>query len=116
MSYDFHTHTTFSDGTLSPENLISKAFERGIKVIAVTDHDTISSFQQNLESCNKYNIELVKGIEISTRMDERDIHILAYFYLETDFFKLKENMYQNEHQECSTKRHRLMWSRSRYLS
>jgi predicted metal-dependent phosphoesterase TrpH len=90
MSYDFHTHTTFSDGTLTPEALISKAAERGIKVISVTDHDTISSYPLNRAACKKNNIELIKGIEISSQLEEKDVHILAYFAEETDFFRLKD--------------------------
>ncbi len=89
MSYDFHTHSTFSDGTLEPENLISLAFEKGIKVISVTDHDTIANYSYVSKACKKYDIELIKGIELSSQLNGNDIHILAYFENENDYFKLK---------------------------
>lgn len=90
MSFDFHTHTTFSDGVLEPEKLVRLASKRGIKHLSITDHDTISNYEQVKTACEQYNIEMIMGIEISSSIDNRDIHILAYFENENDYFQLKE--------------------------
>jgi predicted metal-dependent phosphoesterase TrpH len=98
MSYDYHTHSTFSDGLLEPEELISLAVERGIKTISVTDHDSISNYSIVSAACRKNNIELIKGLEISSSQNGRDIHILAYFEKEADYLKL-ENFEKTRKQE-----------------
>jgi len=90
MIFDFHTHTTFSDGTLEPEELIKKAAKRNIKVISVTDHDTISNYQEVRQYCQKYGVELIKGIELSSIHEGKEVHILAYFAKENDYYKLSE--------------------------
>jgi predicted metal-dependent phosphoesterase TrpH len=90
LSNDYHTHSTFSDGLLTPDDLIELAVERGIKTISVTDHDSISNYSSVLSACRKNNIELVKGIEISSMLNGKDIHILAYFETEEDYFKLED--------------------------
>lgn len=90
MSYDYHTHSNFSDGLLTPEDLIDLAVERGIKSISVTDHDCISNYSSVFNACKRNNIELVKGIEISSLHNDKEIHILAYFEKEEDYFKLEE--------------------------
>lgn len=88
MTYDYHTHTNFSDGLLDPEELILLASKKRIKSISVTDHDCISNYTRVKAACNKYNIELIKGIEISSSYNGRDVHLLAYFEKEEDYFKL----------------------------
>jgi predicted metal-dependent phosphoesterase TrpH len=98
LSYDYHTHSTFSDGLLNPDDLIELAVERGIKSISVTDHDSISNYSAVHNACKKNNVELIKGTEISSMYNGRDVHILAYFENETDYFKLEtlENKRINE--------------------
>ena len=88
MTYDYHTHTNFSDGLLDPEELILLASKKKIKSISVTDHDSISNYSRVKEACEKYNIELIKGIEISSWYKGRDVHLLAYFEKEDDYLKL----------------------------
>ena len=96
MSFDFHMHTTFSDGTLSPDKLISLAAKRRIKILSVTDHDTISNYAEVNQACNKYDLQLIKGIEISSHLEDKDTHILAYFEHEEDYQKLAEIEYENK--------------------
>ncbi|WP_300379591.1 PHP domain-containing protein [Clostridium sp.] len=73
---DLHIHSNFSDGTLTPEEIVKMAEIKGIKSISITDHDCISS-QYIKEKVNKINI--ISGIEISSEINELDIHILGYF-------------------------------------
>jgi len=74
---DLHTHTTASDGMLSPDELVMKAFDDGITHLAVTDHDTVAGIQSAAESAEDLGIELIPGIEISARFREGEVHILG---------------------------------------
>lgn len=79
MKIDLHMHSTYSDGTLSPEELVEKSAERGLEVISLTDHDTTAGIAEAAQAAENYGIELVPGIEISTYRDEAEYHILGYF-------------------------------------
>jgi len=79
MKGDLHLHTVFSDGSLTPEQLIDRASDRKINVIAVTDHDTTGGLTRALEYAVSKEITVVPGIEFSTRKREREIHLLGYF-------------------------------------
>jgi 3',5'-nucleoside bisphosphate phosphatase len=76
---DLHTHTNRSDGTDSPENLVRAAQAAGLRAIAITDHDTFDGYWAAHEAAKDAGLELVCGIEISTRHDGRSLHLLAYF-------------------------------------
>ena len=60
MIFDLHSHTTFSDGSLTPDELILRAIDQGVGTLAVTDHDTIDAYHEPPETYNK--IRLVAGI------------------------------------------------------
>ena len=75
MTFDLHTHTTFSDGVLSPQELIERAIEKQVSVLAITDHDTIGAYQPLLFGQQK--IQLVAGIEFSTQWEHTGIHVLG---------------------------------------
>ncbi|XP_028753081.1 uncharacterized protein LOC114712705 isoform X2 [Neltuma alba] len=84
--FELHSHSKFSDGFLSPSELVEKAHENGVKVLALTDHDTMSGIPEALEAARKYGIKIIPGVEISTifspRGDseaEEPVHILAYY-------------------------------------
>ncbi|MBU2967916.1 PHP domain-containing protein [Pseudoalteromonas sp. C2R02] len=79
MKYDLHSHTTCSDGRLSPEELIDRAVEKGIDIFAITDHDTLDALPIAHEHINQNNldIKLINGIEISTRWHSFEIHIVG---------------------------------------
>ena len=74
---DLHTHTTCSDGTLAPEELVRLAEARGLAALAITDHDTMDALP--IAAAAHPAIELVPGIEISSAVDSTDLHILGYF-------------------------------------
>lgn len=90
---DLHTHTINSDGTYTVEEIIKKASERGLKVIAITDHDTVDGLldtEKLKEYENKYDIKIIKGIEMSCNLNGKDVHILGYFLNLEDKNFLKE--------------------------
>lgn len=76
---DLHCHTTASDGTVSPTELVRHAAERGVDVIAITDHDTVAGVAEGLRTAGEVGVRVIPGIELSTRHDSRDVHILGYF-------------------------------------
>jgi len=76
---DLHTHTTFSDGTFSPTELVGLAAEKSIKVIAITDHDNFDGVLEAVKCGKEKNVTIVSGIEMSTDFESKEIHILGLF-------------------------------------
>ncbi len=76
---DLHTHSTASDGTDSPSQLVEKACAAGLRAIALTDHDTIGGLDEASEAACDLGIELIRGCEISTRTDLGNMHMLGLF-------------------------------------
>ncbi len=76
---DLHTHSTASDGDLSPDQLITLAAHLNLKAIALTDHDTLTGFQNALNSIKTHGIQVIAGVEISAEYDPGMLHILGYF-------------------------------------
>ena len=74
---DLHTHTTASDGTFSPAELVAYAVEKGLSALAVTDHDTIGGLKEALKASEGTSLELIPGIEFSTEYKGKDIHIVG---------------------------------------
>jgi len=79
MPIDFHTHSTASDGTLSPTELVKLASESGLDAIALTDHDTLQGLPEALEAGKKYGIEVIPGCELSLESPDGAgwMHMLA---------------------------------------
>ncbi len=75
---DFHTHSTFSDGTYTPTELINHAIEVGLSAIALTDHDTVNGIVEAIEASRNKDIEFIPGIEFSVA-DGTEIHIIGLF-------------------------------------
>lgn len=75
---DLHTHTTASDGSMTPEKLVLHALHEKIRAIAITDHDTIDGVEAAYLKGLEVGLEVVPGVEISTG-DKPEIHILGYF-------------------------------------
>ena len=76
---DLHTHTTYSDGVLSPYDLIKRAHEVNLDVLGITDHDNVNAVEDSIELGKELGIEIVAGVELSTAIEDREIHILGYF-------------------------------------
>jgi predicted metal-dependent phosphoesterase TrpH/phosphoglycolate phosphatase-like HAD superfamily hydrolase len=75
---DFHTHSTFSDGTFTPTELINHAVKVGLSAIALTDHDTVNGIEEAIEASKNKAIEFIPGIEFSVA-DGTEIHIIGLF-------------------------------------
>ena len=76
---DLHVHTTASDGTMSPEEVVRYAKDRGLKAIAITDHDTVDGVPRALEEGRRTGIEVVEGVELSVDTPRGTCHLLGYF-------------------------------------
>jgi predicted metal-dependent phosphoesterase TrpH len=78
---DLHTHTTASDGTLTPTQLVEWAKELGLKALAITDHDTVGGVEEAMNAAKNTGVQVVPGIEISCGWDVNDysIHMLGLF-------------------------------------
>lgn len=75
---DLHLHTTYSDGVFTPEQLLKKVSEVGISAISITDHDSIDGYIQAQKYLDKYNIQIIPGIELSCIENGKEIHLLGY--------------------------------------
>ena len=75
---DLHTHSRASDGTQTPTELIRAAHAAGLDVVAITDHDTTEGWAEAAKAAEEVGIALVRGIEISTKLDGLSVHLLAY--------------------------------------
>ncbi len=80
MKADLHIHTTSSDGMLSPVEILKKAETLGINVISISDHDTISAYNEIEKVKSNFNIRIVNGVEISANLKDKEIHLLAYCF------------------------------------
>ena len=78
MFADLHLHTTHSDGSLTPHEIISKANALGIELISVCDHNTVTAYPLLHAQCINYGIKLIPGVEIDCYMGERYVHLLGY--------------------------------------
>jgi 3',5'-nucleoside bisphosphate phosphatase len=76
---DLHSHTNESDGTCSPAELVGEAARAGVTVLGVTDHDTFKGFDQAVPAAQDAGIELICGIELSTKLHGSSAHLLGYF-------------------------------------
>jgi len=76
---DLHTHTTHSDGHLSPLELVQKAKDLGISVLGITDHDTVGALDEAIEAGKTIGVEVIPGMELSASSPEGEIHVLGYF-------------------------------------
>jgi predicted metal-dependent phosphoesterase TrpH len=77
---DLHVHTTYSDGLLTPEEVVGMAKEKGMTAIGIADHDTINGIPEALETGETNGVEVVTGVELSSQYEGRDIHILGYYF------------------------------------
>jgi predicted metal-dependent phosphoesterase TrpH len=75
---DLHCHSYFSDGALSPKELIQKAEQMRLRCLSLTDHDTVAGYPELLEAASSTSIKIINGIELSTRWKKHDFHILGY--------------------------------------
>lgn len=92
---DLHTHSTQSDGTMTPEELISYGASKNLYAMALTDHDTIFGLETAIKTGKKENIYVIPGIELSSEYEGKDVHILGYFVdYKNEAFKKKIKGFQ----------------------
>ncbi len=77
---DLHLHTTASDGRLTPTELVAHAAASGVRILAVTDHDTTDGFDEAAAEASRRGVLLIPGIEITAVDRGRDVHMLGYFF------------------------------------
>jgi predicted metal-dependent phosphoesterase TrpH len=77
---DLHTHTTASDGHLAPADLVREAWTAGVRVLAVTDHDTVAGLAEAQCAAAAFRLAHVTGIEMTAVEGGRDVHVLGYFF------------------------------------
>lgn len=76
---ELHTHTTYSDGILTPQQLVERAAQAGVKALAITDHDTLQGWDEAIAAAQSFDLEIVPGVEVSTVHHGRSLHILGYY-------------------------------------
>ena len=77
---DFHTHSNCSDGALTPAALVDLAVSRGVRIMALTDHDSVEGIAEALQAASRYpNFTLIPGVEMSTDIPGSEVHVLGYF-------------------------------------
>lgn len=76
---DLHIHTTASDGSLSPREVVMLAKSKGIDTIAISDHNSIDGLAEAAEAGRQYGVSIIPAVELSTRFNNESIHLLGYF-------------------------------------
>jgi len=101
---DLHIHSNYSDGKLSPEEIVDLAVKRNIKCISITDHDTINSQYVVNKYADNNRIKVVSGLELSSLYENVEIHILCYFIdIENENLKLSLDRIKNTRQDRAKK-------------
>ncbi|MEK6650328.1 MAG: PHP domain-containing protein, partial [Bacteroidota bacterium] len=77
---DLHSHTIYSDGALTPEQLVRKAKAVGITTLGITDHDNVGALDEASECGRSLGVDIIAGLELSATLGEKDVHILAYLF------------------------------------
>ena len=80
MSIDLHIHSTISDGTMHPAELVQYAHKKGLSAIAITDHDTIEGVEPALAAGSRIGLEVIPGIELSVTYHSHNVHLLGYLF------------------------------------
>jgi predicted metal-dependent phosphoesterase TrpH len=76
---DLHTHSTASDGLLAPAELVAEAARRGLRALALTDHDTVGGLEEAVAAGQRVGVEVVPGVELGTDARPHEVHLLGYF-------------------------------------
>lgn len=79
MAVDLHLHSSASDGTLTPADIVKRAHAQGLSAIALTDHDTVAGIEEALKTGDDLGITVIPGLEMSSEYGGKDVHILGYF-------------------------------------
>ncbi|MDI3279819.1 MAG: PHP domain-containing protein [Bacillota bacterium] len=91
MGLDLHVHTTASDGSETPAEVVRKAKHLGLSAIALTDHDSVGGLEEGLQAGKELGLEVVPGIELTSDTDESEVHLLGY-YIDHRHPRLRERL------------------------
>lgn len=91
MKYDLHSHSTASDGSLSPSELVRRAHDQGVDVLALTDHDTTNGFAEAKRTAQEVGLTLVAGVEVSVTWAKQTIHVLG-LNVDPDYQPLQDKL------------------------
>lgn len=86
MLVDLHTHSYYSDGTMSPKEIVDEAIRKNVEVLAITDHDELESYEELKEEANKAGLKIIRGVEIDSKFEDRVVHVLAYKFNDNEEF------------------------------
>jgi predicted metal-dependent phosphoesterase TrpH len=76
---DLHLHSVYSDGRFTPQEIVKLANSKGISIISIVDHDSIQGLEETEVAANAVGIEVIPGVELSSSMNQKEVHILGYF-------------------------------------
>lgn len=76
---DLHIHTTASDGTYTPSEIVRMARDRGLRAIAITDHDSLNGVPEAMSAAEGSGLKVISGVEMSTDVKDGEVHLLGYF-------------------------------------
>lgn len=91
MAVDLHVHSNVSDGAYSPRELVAMARNRGVSVLALTDHDSVDGVPESLSAGEELGVLVIPGVELSTDIEESEIHVLG-FYIDITSANLHETL------------------------
>ncbi|AUJ24209.1 MULTISPECIES: PHP domain-containing protein [Virgibacillus] len=92
MKTELHIHSTFSDGALTPKEIVKEASAKGVRILSITDHDAIGAYHTALPEAEHVGISLVPGIELNTDGIDGELHILGYCF-DPQHPKMTEHIY-----------------------
>ena len=84
MLTDLHMHSYYSDGTMSPREIVEDAKKRNVQLIAITDHNVLDSYTELKEAAEEFGINVIRGVEIDARFEDIVVHILAYNFQDNE--------------------------------
>ena len=84
MLTDLHMHSYYSDGTMSPREIVEDAKKRNVQLIAITDHNVLDSYTELKEAAEEFGIKVIRGVEIDARFEDIVVHILAYNFQDNE--------------------------------
>ena len=87
---DLHTHSTFSDGTLTPSQIVLEALRANLSAVALTDHNTVAGLTEFLGAARGTALEAISGVEISTGYLGKEVHIVGLFLEQEKYAKLTD--------------------------
>jgi predicted metal-dependent phosphoesterase TrpH len=103
---DLHSHTTASDGALTPRELVRLAARNRVRVLAVTDHDSTDGLPEAIDEAARHGIEIVPGLEINTDVPGAEVHVLGYYVdWGTDWF---QDFLREQRAERTARVHRIV--------